>query len=235
MYNVLNNDSRFASVQDRLREWVPSVRERIQHFSCITIQMLDIDGFRFDKATQITVDAQSEFSDHIRECARKLGKTNFFLPGEITTGNALASIYLGRGREPNMYAPNTSFAASMTSTSPGKYFIRDAGKGALDAAAFHYTIYRLLTRFLGMVGNQKVAYDADRGSWVESWNQIMRSNDLVNANTGVFDPRHMYGVTNQDVFRWPAIKDGTERMLLGLFITTIHMPGIPKLTWGEEQ
>jgi alpha-1,3-glucan synthase len=24
-------------------------------------------------------------------------------------------------------------------------------------------------------------------------------------------------------------------MLLGLFITTIHMPGIPKLTWGEEQ
>jgi len=27
------------------------------------------------------------------------------------------------------------------------------------------------------------------------------SNDLVNANTGQLDPRHMYGVTNQDVFR----------------------------------
>jgi alpha-1,3-glucan synthase len=45
----------------------------------------------------------------------------------------------------------------------------------------------------------------------------------------------MYGVTNQDVFRWPAIKDGTQRMLLGLFITTLHMPGIPLLLWGEEQ
>jgi len=45
----------------------------------------------------------------------------------------------------------------------------------------------------------------------------------------------MHGVTNQDVFRWPAIKDGTERMLLGLFITTLHMPGIPLLLWGEEQ
>lgn len=47
--------------------------------------------------------------------------------------------------------------------------------------------------------------------------------------------RHMYGVTNQDVFRWPGIKDGTQKMLLGLFITTLHMPGIPKLLWGEEQ
>jgi len=45
----------------------------------------------------------------------------------------------------------------------------------------------------------------------------------------------MYGVTNQDVFRWPGITDGTQRMLLGLFITTLHMPGIPKLLWGEEQ
>lgn len=45
----------------------------------------------------------------------------------------------------------------------------------------------------------------------------------------------MYGVTNQDVFRWPGIKQGTEKMLLGLFITTLHMPGIPKLLWGEEQ
>ena len=45
----------------------------------------------------------------------------------------------------------------------------------------------------------------------------------------------MYGVTNQDVFRWPGIKDGSAKMLLGLYMTTLHMPGIPKLLWGEEQ
>jgi alpha-1,3-glucan synthase len=45
----------------------------------------------------------------------------------------------------------------------------------------------------------------------------------------------MYGTSNQDVFRWPAIKNGTDRMLLALFITTLHMPGIPLLLWGEEQ
>ena len=67
---------------------------------------------------------------------------------------------------------------------------------------------------------------------------MLRSNDLINPNPGGpkgFDPRHMYGVTNQDVFRWPAISHGTEKMLLGLFITTLHMPGIPLLLWGEEQ
>jgi alpha-1,3-glucan synthase len=67
------------------------------------------------------------------------------------------------------------------------------------------------------------------------WNSFLMTNDLVNPNTGVFDPRHMYGVTNQDVFRWPSITNGIHRQLLGHFITTIHMPGAPLLLWGEEQ
>jgi alpha-1,3-glucan synthase len=190
--------SKFASVQDRLREWVPSVREKIQHFSCIALQMLDIDGFRFDKATQITVDAQAEFGDYMRQCAKRLGKDNFFMPGEITGGNTFASIYLGRGRQPDMIVPNASFALAMTNQSDDKYFIRDLGKNALDAAAFHYTIYRSLTRFLGMDGNLEAGYDANGGGWVAAWNTMLVTNDLVNANTGVFDPRHMFGVTNQD-------------------------------------
>ena len=45
----------------------------------------------------------------------------------------------------------------------------------------------------------------------------------------------MYGVTNQDVFRWPTIKNGTQKQLLGMFITTLLLPGIPTLYWGEEQ
>lgn len=45
----------------------------------------------------------------------------------------------------------------------------------------------------------------------------------------------MYGVTNQDVFRWPAIVNGTQKQLLGIFLTTLLLPGIPTLVWGEEQ
>lgn len=227
--------SKFASVQDRLREWLPSVREKIQHFSCIAVQMLDIDGFRFDKATQITVDAQGDFANYIRECASSIGKNNFFMPGEITGGNDFGSIYLGRGRQPDMIPPNASAAVALTSNSSDSYFIRDVGYNSLDAAAFHYTVYRSLTRFLGMSGNLEAGYDANGGSWTDTWGAFLITNDLVNPNLGTFDPRHMYGSSNQDVFRWPAIENGTERMLLGMFITTIHLPGIPLLTWGEEQ
>ena len=49
------------------------------------------------------------------------------------------------------------------------------------------------------------------------WNYMLLTNDFYNANNGAFDPRHMYGVTNQDVFRWPGIEQGSERMLLGYF------------------
>ena len=231
--------AKFASVQDRLREWVPSVLDRIEKFSCITIAMLDIDGFRLDKATQSTVDAQGHFSNAMRTCAEQYGKKNFMVVGEITGGNTFGSIYIGRGRlsDQSMWPKDLKAAISMDNSTDDKYFIREDGHQALDAAAFHYSIYRSLTRFLGMDGNLEAGFDLPR-NWVDAWNQIVMTNDLVNQNPdgpNGFDPRHMYGVTNQDVFRWPAITNGTERQLLGHFITTLHMPGSPLLLWGEEQ
>lgn len=37
----------------------------------------------------------------------------------------------------------------------------------------------------------------------------------------------MFGITNQDTFRWPSIHLGTERLRLGLFLTSLVIPGIP--------
>lgn len=71
--------------------------------------------------------------------------------------------------------------------------------------------------------------------FVNYWKQMLLDNDFVNANTGKFDPRHMMGVSNQDVFRWPALTDGTQRQLLSQFIAAIELPGVPALFWGEEQ
>ncbi|GAB1191243.1 hypothetical protein APSETT444_000415 [Aspergillus pseudonomiae] len=226
--------AKFASVQDRLREWHPSVKERLIRHSCMIIKALDIDGFRYDKATQATVDALGDMSHAYRECARSVGKDNFFLPGEITGGNNFGSIYLGRGRQPNQYPDSSLASMNMTNSSDHQYFLRDDGLQALDSAAFHYSVYRTLTRFLGMDGNLAAGYDTPL-DWTDSWNIMVLSNDMINANTGKFDPRHMYGTTNQDVFRWPAIEMGVERQLLGHFITTLHLPGIPILLWGEEQ
>jgi alpha-1,3-glucan synthase len=226
--------AKFASVQDRLREWVPSVRERLIRHSCMIISSFDIDGFRYDKATQATVDALGSISGAYRDCARRVGKNNFFLPGEVTSGNTLGSIFHGRGRQPDMQPETLEEAFQMTNSSDPAYFIRDQNQQSIDAAAFHYSIYRSLTRFLGMDGNLAAGYDIPV-NWTEAWYQMILTNDMINANTGKFDPRHMYGATNQDVFRWPAVEYGVERQLLALFITTLHMPGIPLLLWGEEQ
>lgn len=230
--------AKFASVQDRLRDWYSPVRERLERFSCMTIAALDIDGFRVDKAMQVTVDAQAAFSSKMRECARQYNKTNFMLVGEITSGNTLGSIWLGRGRSSDMWLSDSTTAMTLADTwndtSSDEYFLREAGNTALDAGAFHYSVYRFLTRFLGMSGNLEAGYDLPT-DWVEMWNEMLLSNDFYNANTGEFDPRHLYGVANQDVFRWPGVEKGTQRMMLGYMITTLLLPGIPLMYYGDEQ
>lgn len=147
--------SKFASVQDRLREWNPEVRKKIELYSCMQISMLDIDGFRMDKAMQITVDAQGSFAAAMRDCARRHGKNNFFIPGEIVNGNTNAAIYIGRGKEPSMKINDLKQAVTLQNQS----FIRDEGQQALDAGAFHYSTYRALMRFLGLDGNLIAAAD----------------------------------------------------------------------------
>lgn len=123
----------------------------------MVIAQLDIDGFRYDKATQSTPDAMAALSASLRQCARKYGKTNFYITGEITGGNTFASIYLGRGRQPDQVPTDLTQAITMTHNSSNEeFFLREEGLSALDSGAFHYTVYRTLTRFLGMDGNVSV-------------------------------------------------------------------------------
>ena len=56
------------------------------------IAYADIDGFRIDAAKHVTEDFLAYFSTNIREYAKSLGKTNFFLVGEIASGNTDVSI-----------------------------------------------------------------------------------------------------------------------------------------------
>ena len=86
--------SKFASVQDRLREWQPAVMDRLIHFSCLALKALDFDAIRIDKATQVTVEALAIWAAGVRKCAADLGKNNFFINGEVTGGNTLGSLYL---------------------------------------------------------------------------------------------------------------------------------------------
>ena len=186
--------------------------------------MLDVDGLRVDKATQVTADFLAEWGESVHTCARNFGKNNFYIAGEVTGGDTFGAIYVGRGRQPNQRPPEINAALTLTNTSTGKFFLREPGLTALDGIAFHYSMYRSLTRFLGMDGNLGVAFDTPV-DFTDMWNTMALTNDFVNAMTNVADPRHLYGTTNQDVFRWPSIANGTERQNLGSFACALIMPG----------
>lgn len=105
-------------------------------------------------------------------------------------------VYYGRGRQPDQQPEDLPKAMNLTGKqSEDKFFLREKGQNALDSAAFHYSVYHYLTRFLGMSGNLEAGYDLPL-DWVNATNQMILTNDLVNPNTGKFDPRHMYGSTN---------------------------------------
>ncbi|KAK5352821.1 hypothetical protein LTR61_003949 [Exophiala xenobiotica] len=226
--------AKFASVQDRLRIWRQDVMEKVKVMSCMQIAMLDIDGFRMDKAFQAPLDAQAEWADYQRDCARRYGKNNFFITGEGVGEPPLEAVYMGRGKQPNMYFENITeaqLATNQSSVSNPSAYLREAGSSALDSAAFHYPTYGALTRFLGLSG----LIGSEGQDWTYHWRLLLQRDDMVNAETGQFDPRHMFGTTNQDVFRWPALSNGIERQILGFLVTQMVLPGIPLLLWGEEQ
>ncbi|TFK29967.1 alpha-1,3-glucan synthase [Coprinopsis marcescibilis] len=224
--------AKFASVQDRLREWRPDVMARIQVFSCMLIKAIDIDAIRIDKATQVTVDGMAAWAASTRRCAKDLGKDNFFIPGEITGGDTFSALYIGRGRTVTQRPGGFLLAASARRND--SYFLRDEPFHSLDSVAFHYSVYRAFTRFLGMDGNLQVGFDTGT-NLVDAWNTMFVTNDMLNAESGNIDPRHMYGTSNFDVFRWPSLENGTEKSVLGTFLSSLVMPGIPLLYYGEEQ
>ena len=123
-----------------------------------------------------------------------------------------------------MRPANLSVAANITSDM-SQYFLRDPGLNAIDGCAFHYSVYRSLTSFLGMDGNLQDAFDLSP-DFVTAWNEMFVDNDFLNANTGELDPRHMFGTSNFDVFRWPSLSNGTYRGALGTFVTSMLMPGL---------
>jgi len=77
-----------------------------------------------------------------------------------------------------------------------------------------------------MDGNLQVSYNVVV-NFVSAWNKMFVDNDFINAFTAKLDPSHMYGTSNFDVFRWNNLNNGTQKSVLGTFIATLLMPGIP--------
>ncbi|KIK62215.1 glycosyltransferase family 5 protein [Collybiopsis luxurians FD-317 M1] len=163
-------------------------------------------------------------------CCRLLG-TGEVMDAFVFVLNSTSSS--DRGRTSGIRPSSISVAADptpfMSQCSP-----RDPGLNVLYGCAFHYSIYRALTSFLGMDGNLQVVHDTST-DFITVWNEMFVNNDFLNAQTGVMDPRHMFGTSNFDVFRWPSLVNGMLRSALGTFVTSIVMPGLVMYYYGEEQ
>lgn len=131
----------------------------------------------------------------------------------------------GRGRTPTQ-RPASFEAASRLTHNQSEHFLRDRDHGGLDGVAFHYSIYRSITRFLGMDGNLQVAYDLGV-DFPTAWNEMFRTNDFLNWDQDEIDPKHMLGTSNFDIFRWPSLQYGKQKSAMATFITNILFPGIP--------
>jgi alpha-1,3-glucan synthase len=211
------------------------VLSKILHFSCLAVRMLDIDGYRIDKAIQVAVEVQVEFPRYMRECARRHGKENFFIACEIVSEKRLSSVYFGRGRQQDMVPRDVFTALSLATSDDQSNCLRILEYSVIDGATFHYGLYRALVIFLGIDGQLALHSGSRLFNLHDMWQEYRTTDDMINANNGLFDPRHMWGVSNHDVFRWPSIRKGSEKVLLGLLITTVLFPGIPLLSWGDEQ
>jgi len=62
---------------------------------CYWIKEVDVDGFRLDAVKHMGEEAISCFCSHIREYAYSLGKTNFFLFGELVGSEDTYNRYIG--------------------------------------------------------------------------------------------------------------------------------------------
>ena len=135
----------------------------------------------------------------------------------------------GRGRTPDQRPPGLAEAANLTANDD-QYFLRPAPVNGLDAVAFHYSVYRVFQRFLGLDGNLQVGYDIPV-NFVDAWNTLFVQNDFINAGTGEIDPRHMYGMSNFDILRWNGLVNGTQKSAVGTFIASLLMPGSPLVSF----
>ena len=72
----------------------------------------DVDGFRLDAAKHVTPDFVARFSTEVRDYARKLGKKDFFVIGEVADNTEVQAQYLGKMK--THYPPNENAVPAAT-------------------------------------------------------------------------------------------------------------------------
>jgi glycosidase len=141
------------------------------------IAVADIDGFRVDTVKHMESSATAIFCNAIREYARRIGKHNFFIFGEIVADDATLQHYLGRNSR--IEGTNERFPSLDAALDFPLYFIlEETLKGFLNPALLRERYDRFKTEYAdhGEAGQYFVTFVDNHDQMVRPYRRFMHGN-----------------------------------------------------------
>ncbi len=169
------------------------------------IALADIDGFRVDTVKHMESSATAIFCNAIREYARRIGKHNFFIFGEIVADDATLQHYLGRNSR--IEGTNERFPSLDAALDFPLYFIlEETIKGFLSPAELRERYERFKTQYAdhGEAGQYFVTFVDNHDQMARPYRRFMHGNPFREQAALAIG----YLLTSQGV---PCIYYGTEQ------------------------
>jgi len=169
------------------------------------IAYADVDGFRVDTVKHMENTATALFCNAIREYARSIGKSRFFIFGEIVDDDRTIQSYIGR----NTRIPGTSERPSSLDAALDfpLYFVLEEtikGLGSPDNLRWRYDAFRDLYADHGEAGRYFVTFVDNHDQMSRKYRRFMHGNPYGNQAVLALG----YLLTSQGV---PCIYYGTEQ------------------------
>ena len=164
-----------------------------------------IDGFRLDTVKHMESSATAIFCNAVREYARRIGKHNFFIFGEIVADDQTLQHYLGRNSR--IEGTNERFPSLDAALDFPLYFIlEETLKGFLNPAELRARYERFKTEYAdhGEAGQYFVTFIDNHDQMARPYRRFMHANPFPQQAAQAIG----YLLTSQGV---PCIYYGTEQ------------------------
>ena len=144
------------------------------------IAAADIDGFRLDTVKHMESSATAIFCNAIREYARRIGKHNFFIFGEIVADDQTLQHYLGcnsRIEGTNERFPSLDAALDF----PLYFILEETLKGFLNPAELRARYERFKTEYAdhGEAGQYFVTFVDNHDQMASPYRRFMHANPFA--------------------------------------------------------
>jgi glycosidase len=169
------------------------------------IAVAGIDGFRLDTVKHMESSATAIFCNAIREYARRIGKHNFFIFGEIVADDETLQRYLGRNSR--IEGTSERFPSLDAALDFPLYFIlEETIKGFLDPAVLRDRYERFKTQYAdhGEAGQYFVTFVDNHDQMSRPYRRFLHANSFPEQTVLAIG----YLLTSQGV---PCIYYGTEQ------------------------